>query len=251
MAYLYRHIRLDKNEPFYVGIGSDDKYKRAKTKQKRNDHWHNIVAKTNYRVDILLDDLTWQEACDKEVEFIKLYGRANLKKGILCNLTDGGDGQVGFVFSKESKDRMSESHKGQVAWNKDKTGVFSDETLKKMSESHKNISEETRNRMRIANSNPSLEKRKNMSKAQEGNKNASKPRSIEVKMQMSKSRTGKKRNLSKEKREELSNRMKGNKFASVKMSKERKLQQSKALKMYHKKKKIAILESIEFNQRQK
>jgi len=21
MAYLYRHIRLDKNEPFYVGIG--------------------------------------------------------------------------------------------------------------------------------------------------------------------------------------------------------------------------------------
>jgi len=23
MAYLYRHIRLDNNEPFYIGIGND------------------------------------------------------------------------------------------------------------------------------------------------------------------------------------------------------------------------------------
>ena len=29
MAYVYRHIRLDKNEPFYIGIGSDKEYKRA------------------------------------------------------------------------------------------------------------------------------------------------------------------------------------------------------------------------------
>ena len=29
MAYLYRHIRLDTNEIFYIGIGSDINYKRA------------------------------------------------------------------------------------------------------------------------------------------------------------------------------------------------------------------------------
>lgn len=30
MAYVYRHIRLDKNEVFYIGIGTDTKnYKRA------------------------------------------------------------------------------------------------------------------------------------------------------------------------------------------------------------------------------
>jgi hypothetical protein len=29
MVYLYRHIRLDKNEPFYIGIGSDKQYKRS------------------------------------------------------------------------------------------------------------------------------------------------------------------------------------------------------------------------------
>jgi hypothetical protein len=29
MAYVYRHIRLDKNEPFYIGIGSDSSFARA------------------------------------------------------------------------------------------------------------------------------------------------------------------------------------------------------------------------------
>ena len=34
MAYVYRHIRLDKNEPFYIGIGSDKTYKRANARYK-------------------------------------------------------------------------------------------------------------------------------------------------------------------------------------------------------------------------
>ena len=38
MAYLYRHIREDKNEPFYIGIGSDSTYKRAnQTKKERRN----------------------------------------------------------------------------------------------------------------------------------------------------------------------------------------------------------------------
>ena len=32
MAYLYRHIRLDKNEPFYIGIVSDNVYKISNDK---------------------------------------------------------------------------------------------------------------------------------------------------------------------------------------------------------------------------
>jgi hypothetical protein len=42
MAYVYRHIRLDKNEPFYIGIGKDDysSFKRAyHTGNKRNKIW--------------------------------------------------------------------------------------------------------------------------------------------------------------------------------------------------------------------
>jgi hypothetical protein len=59
MAYLYRHIRLDKNEPFYIGISNvDDEYRRAYRKTYRNKHWTNIVKGTRYEVEILIDDLT-------------------------------------------------------------------------------------------------------------------------------------------------------------------------------------------------
>ena len=99
MAILYRHIRLDKNEPFYIGIGID--MKRAYEKYKsRNSFWKSIINKTDYRVDILFDDLTWEEACEKEKEFIKLYGRRDLGTGTLINLTDGGDGAGGFIHTE-------------------------------------------------------------------------------------------------------------------------------------------------------
>lgn len=104
MAYVYRHIRLDKNIPFYVGIGSDDKgkYTRANTSQCRNKHWHNIVNKVGYEVEIILDEITWEDSLKKEVEFIKLYVRKE-HGGILVNLTDGGEGNVGYITSDEAK----------------------------------------------------------------------------------------------------------------------------------------------------
>jgi hypothetical protein len=127
MPYVYRHIRLDKNEPFYIGIGSDNDYKRAYYIQKRNNIWNKIVSNTSFEVEIILDNLTWDDACNKEKEFIKLYGRKNLKTGILSNLTDGGEGVYGLKFTDESKKKMSIAQKNK-----------------------KPISEETRNRMSIA-----------------------------------------------------------------------------------------------------
>jgi len=35
MCYVYRHIRLDKNEPFYIGIGSDFNYQRSRHQSGR------------------------------------------------------------------------------------------------------------------------------------------------------------------------------------------------------------------------
>lgn len=115
MAYLYRHIRLDKNEPFYIGIGSDsnNEYKRANTHKNRNKHWNNIVAKTDYRVDILCDDMTWEEVIKKEIEFIALYGRTDLKTGTLCNLTGGGQGAFGVIVSESRRKQISERCKGR------------------------------------------------------------------------------------------------------------------------------------------
>lgn len=128
MAYVYRHIRLDKNEPFYIGIGSDKEYKRANTNTRRNKHWINI-SKFGYEVDILFDGLTWDEACVKEKEFISLYGRKDKNKGSLCNLTDGGDGCLGRIvtFSEESKRKMSEARKGKKPY------IITDEIRKNLS----------------------------------------------------------------------------------------------------------------------
>lgn len=136
--YLYRHIRLDDNSVFYVGIGTKPKntfstiesiYPRAYEK-RRNKFWNRIVAKTDYRIDIMLESDDHDFIKQKEIYFIALYGRRDLKKGTLCNLTDGGEGMIGLVFTDEHKRRLSESNKGRKT---------SDETKLRQSLSHKGI----------------------------------------------------------------------------------------------------------------
>jgi hypothetical protein len=108
--YLYRHIRLDKNEPFYIGIGTKNKrnslkdsmmYNRGYSKTGRNNIWHKIVAKTDYEVEILLESDDYEFIKQKEIEFIALHGRKNLNEGSLINLTDGGD-SLGYKEISES-----------------------------------------------------------------------------------------------------------------------------------------------------
>lgn len=106
--YLYRHIRLDTNEPFYIGIGTKKRwntlasmYARAYSK-KRNKFWHRTVSKTEYKVEILLESDDYSFIMQKEMEFISLYGRKDLGKGTLVNLTDGGEGSLGQIMSEEA-----------------------------------------------------------------------------------------------------------------------------------------------------
>jgi group I intron endonuclease len=114
MAYLYRHIRLDKNEVFYIGIGTDDdgKHKRAYDKKQRNRMWNSIIKKTDYEVEIMLDDVPNKIIYEKEKEFIAIYGRRDNSSGTLCNMTDGGEGCLGFNHTEETRKRISESKKG-------------------------------------------------------------------------------------------------------------------------------------------
>lgn len=102
MAVVYRHIRLDKNIPFYIGIG--DSINRAYNKINRTKIWKNIANK-GYEVEILFEDLTWEQAIEKEKEFIALYGRRDLGLGSLVNLTDGGEGTIGYRHSDEVKEK--------------------------------------------------------------------------------------------------------------------------------------------------
>jgi hypothetical protein len=115
MAYVYRHIRLDKYEPFYIGIGglgTFDDYRRAHFRYRKNSIWNKIIRKTPYKVEILLDNLSKEEALAKETEFIKLYGRRDIKTGPLCNLTDGGEGGINKSITEETRERMSRATKG-------------------------------------------------------------------------------------------------------------------------------------------
>jgi hypothetical protein len=157
MAYLYRHIRHDKNEPFYIGIGSDSTYKRAKAKYKgcRNKIWYDVVAKSKYDVEIVFDGIDWGFACEKEKEFIALYGRKDNGSGILANMTDGGEGVLGFsmIRTKESIQKQSNTLKKKLKDDSEyrqrhlmylkegsknrKYGIESESIRKKKSESHK------------------------------------------------------------------------------------------------------------------
>lgn len=140
MYCLYRHIRLDKNVPFYIGIGDED---RAYSKFGRNAHWNNIVNKTEYEIEILIEGLTWQEACKKEIEFIQLYGRNDLNLGTLVNLTNGGEGAIGRKVSAETREKISKSNKGR----KVKPEVLELMIKRKLGSK---LSEKTRQKMSIA-----------------------------------------------------------------------------------------------------
>lgn len=186
MAFVYRHIRLDTNQPFYIGIGKDERYYfRATKKSQRNIHWKRIVAKTDYRVEILMDDITYDEAKAKEIEFIKLYGRINLSNGPLCNMTDGGEGNVGYIPTEETRKKLSNSIK---EWNKNR--VRSEKEIKSLSQ-----------RMKLYQNDPDFIRKKN-----EGLRNSKKLKAFnasrkglpgikhteETKLKMSLARIGKK-----------------------------------------------------------
>lgn len=154
MAYLYRHIRLDTNQVFYIGIGSDNKgkFQRAYSRKCRNFHWGNVINKVSYDVEIILDDLTWEEACLKEIEFIKLYGRKDLNEGTLVNMTNGGEGFTGLVFSDIHKQNIANASKG----NKNMVG--------------KSLQESTKNKLRDINLGKShtVESKEKISAAMKG-----------------------------------------------------------------------------------
>lgn len=138
--YLYCHIRIDKNQPFYIGIGTKKNgrsfssvYSRATEKSNRNKHWKNVILITDYKIKILLESDDYSFIQKKEIEFIKLYGRIDLKTGILTNWTRGGAGN--YELNPISYQRIVNSKIGQKGyWTGKKRSL---ETNKKISEGNK------------------------------------------------------------------------------------------------------------------
>lgn len=156
MAVVYIHIRLDNNEVFYVGRGLD--VKRITSKSSRNKHWHNVVNKNGYRWEIVWEsdssmkkENAWKLSGKKEIELIKKYGRKDLGEGNLVNMTDGGEGIIGKIYTKEYRKKLSESHIGIHDGNKHPLygKKRSEETRRKISERQIGRKLSTEHRMNI------------------------------------------------------------------------------------------------------
>lgn len=102
--YLYRHIRLDTNQPFYIGIGSKSnnsknistEYLRAFNKSKRKQFWKNIVSKTDYKVEIVYECNDYEEIKNKEKG-------TNISKAAKYNKTAFG---YKWKYKNETKQRL-------------------------------------------------------------------------------------------------------------------------------------------------
>ena len=194
MYYTYAFLRENRT-PYYIGKGKGD---RIYSTRRRNN-----LPKDKSRIIYLKQNLTEEEAFRHEIYMIAVFGRKDLRTGILHNLTDGGDGASGYVFSEETKRKQSEAHKGNTTW---LGKTHSEETKRKMSDTRKGKthSEETKRKQSEAKKGKTFseESKRKMSEAQKG-----KSLSEETRRKMSETRKGK--IPSKETRRKLSEARKG------------------------------------------
>lgn len=105
---IYLHKKKGTDEVFYVGMGNE---LRSRCKQGRSDWWWRVVNKYGYDIDIVITGLSWEEAIEKEIETIALYGRKDKGLGSLVNHTDGGEGGYGMRFTDEMIERRRKNMK--------------------------------------------------------------------------------------------------------------------------------------------
>lgn len=151
-VYLYRDPSRN-NEPIYIGKGLK---KRAKYHLKRTD-MHPFVQRLAFmsknnivpQVEFLFENITDDEAKSLEIWFIHKFGRKDLGRGSLLNLTDGGDGSSGYKATLETRAKQSVGIKK----------IMTAEVRAKISKASQNYSPETRVKQSNASKNRSAQSR--------------------------------------------------------------------------------------------
>jgi hypothetical protein len=109
-VYVYRDPRPTKNnQPVYVGKGTGDRDLSHWSRGSHNKPFQDFIAHLKVRglvapCERVLETESEAEAFAKEIELIALYGRRDLKRGPLFNLTDGGEGASGAIRTDEAKE---------------------------------------------------------------------------------------------------------------------------------------------------
>lgn len=145
-------------EPFYVGKGKNGRcydhlryknnsYKNNRIRKIKSVNLEPIIIK--YRTDS-----NEHSALETEIEMIETIGRYDLKKGPLCNKTDGGEGTSGNIVSEETKRKIKNSCIGKPKSEETKQKMRkpkSEETIQKFRKpKYKPMSEEHKNKLRIS-----------------------------------------------------------------------------------------------------
>lgn len=104
MFYVYAYISSKTLLPYYIGKGKNDRAFRK--------HGRVSVPKDKSFIVFLEMNLTEIGALALERRYVRWYGRRENDTGILLNLTDGGEGASGRIFTKEQREAVSRIKKG-------------------------------------------------------------------------------------------------------------------------------------------
>lgn len=110
--YIYIHYTPD-NIPFYVGKGIKN---RCLHKHSRSKWWNNIVNKYGYYIKIQEINLSEDECFQREIYWIDYFGRKQYQEGTLINLTNGGEGVSGRIYTEEEKELKSKFFKDNIEY---------------------------------------------------------------------------------------------------------------------------------------
>lgn len=101
--YVYEWIREDTGEPFYVGKGTGDRYKRV-APGKRNKEFMAIYNSVPTYPYILTGNLDEEVACKMEMHMISEYKDMGIR---LTNHTKGGEKGGRFIATEDYRRNMS------------------------------------------------------------------------------------------------------------------------------------------------
>jgi hypothetical protein len=125
--YTYAYLRED-GTPYYIGKGKGDRINDTTGRPTKppKDKTKRIYLKCN---------LTEQEAFRHEIYMIAVFGRKDLRTGILRNKSNGGEGNSGLLVSQKNKEILRQRMKENNIMNSHRENYL--EGIKKRSQNKK------------------------------------------------------------------------------------------------------------------